>query len=129
MAKHRPNRFSGELQREISDIIKKEINDPRLTLVSVVRVEASPDLTHAKVYVSGMKDDAADGIIAALDSAKGFIRHKLSRILTTRTVPELSFVFDDSIAYGVRMTEFIDKQIRMDEENAAARADEENEGK
>ena len=117
MPKYRPSRFSGELQKEVARIINEEISDPRLNFVSVVKVEVSHDLSHAKVYVSSLINTPQEDLFQALASAKGFIRHKLAKIVQTRIVPELSFVADDSIAYGIKMSETIDRQLEEDRKN------------
>lgn len=129
MGNHRIERLSGEIKRELAGILEREMRDPRLGMISVVSVELAPDGSTAKIYVSpvtvGMDQQA---IAAALDSGKGYIRRELSKRLNTRSVPELHFQVDDSIAYGVRMTRVIDAQIAADEKAAAGRPPEE-EGK
>lgn len=116
MAKYRSDRFANEVQRELAEIIRKEVKDPRLELVSVVSVEAAQDLSSVRVYFSNMGKASAQEVIAALEKCKGFIRMQLGKRLKARIVPELHFVLDDSIAYGVRMTAKINQQI--DEDNA-----------
>ena len=117
MPKYRVDRVSKEIRKEIGDILVQDIKDPRLNFVSVVAVDTAPDLCSAKVYVSSFSDNKKD-TLQALDSAKGYIRHSLGQRLKLRIVPELFFVLDDSIAYGIKMSEIIDKQIKEDEEIA-----------
>ena len=99
----RTDRISVEMQREISDIIKG-LKDPRIGgMISVTRVEVTRDLRYAKMYVSILEDDKAEGVIAALKSGAGFIRRELGHRLSLRYTPELLFVRDQNIAYGVHV--------------------------
>ncbi len=120
MSHFRAGRLSNEIQKEIADIIANEIKDPRMGFVSVLRVEASRDLCSARVFLSSLNDEHKD-ILAALESAKGFIRRGLGKRLRSRVVPELFFHLDDSISYGIKMSEIIDKQIKEDEKAASPR--------
>lgn len=129
MAKHRAERFSGELQRELGAIISREVKDPRLEFVSVVAVDAAPDLTSARVHLSALNNKySADEIKAALNSCSGFIRRELGKRLKARVTPELFFQLDDSIAYAIDMMRRIDAVVAADETAAAGRAPE-DEGK
>jgi len=114
MAKYRSDRFANEVQREIAEIIRKDVKDPRLELVSIVQVEAASDLSSARVYFSNIGGNSNESVISALNSAKGFIRMQLGKRLKARIVPELSFVLDDSIAYGVMMNSKIQQQLSED---------------
>lgn len=120
---HRAERLAHEIQKEVADIIAHEMKDPGMGFVSVLRVEAARDLTSAKVYISAMEDDIAD-TLASLERAKGFIRRELGKRLRSRVVPELFFHVDQSISYGVKMAEIINKQIQEDEAAAAPRSEE-----
>jgi ribosome-binding factor A len=100
----RPERFAHLLKEEISDIIRTEVSDPRIGFISVTDVSVSPDLKNAKIYVSIMgtekqKKDAMQG----LNSASGFIRRQLAGMLEVRSIPEISFVRDDSLERGSRV--------------------------
>jgi len=118
MGKHRADRLSVEIQRVIADIIAKEISDPRLSFVSVLKVDAAKDFSSARVYFSNMGQVPDGDVLAALEKAKGYIRLQLGRTMQARAVPELIFSLDNSIAYGVKMAELINKQIKQDEANA-----------
>lgn len=109
----RSDRVGDEIQRVIADIIQNEIKDPRLpSMVSVVEVRASRDLSHAHVYISVMGDDKAKkDCAAALRSATGFIRREITSRIRLRVSPELHFVFDESIERGIRMTRLIDEAL------------------
>ena len=125
MANHRVARLGGELKRELAAILDREVKDPRLGLVSVVAVDIAPDGCAAHVYISPLTSEhSAADVGAALSSASGYIRRELGHRLKTRAVPELFFHVDESIAYGVRMTTAIDRQIREDEKAAEGRAPE-----
>ena len=114
MAKYRSDRFANEVQREIAEIIRKEIKDPRLELISIVQVESASDLSAVRVYFSNISTNSNDAVCAALNSAKGFIRMQLGKRLKARVVPELTFVLDDSIEYGVMMNSKIQQQLSED---------------
>ncbi len=112
---HRAGRLSGEIQKEIADIIAREVKDPRLSFVTVVNVVADTDLSSAKIYVSLIDPQTKEDVIAALNSAKGFIRSNLAKRLKVRTTPELHFYIDDTISYAIQMSKIIDRQIKEDE--------------
>jgi len=117
MANRRSERYAGEIRREIGEIITEEVKDPRMKFVSVLEVEAARDLSSARVYLTTLNDNK-DEIVDVLNKAKGFIRHQLAQRLKARQIPELIFVMDNSIAYGIKMTAIIAKQVELDE-NAA----------
>lgn len=105
------SRMNGEVQRVLSKIIAQDIKDPRIhPMTSVVSVDVTPDLKYAKVYVSVLgSDEERESTSAGLKSAASHIRSKLARNLNLRNTPELTFVMDDSIAYGVNMSHRIDE--------------------
>ena len=99
------SRINGEVQRELSRIISREIKDPRIhPMTSVVSVEVTPDLKFAKVYVSVLGDE-----MDRENTREGLIRSQLAKSLNLRNTPELHFVIDDSIEYGVNMSKRIDE--------------------
>ena len=104
-------RINGEVQRELSNIIRGEIKDPRITpLTSVVAVEVAPDLKTCKAYISVLGDEESQAkTLAGLKSAEGFIRSKLAKTVNLRNTPEIRFVLDQSIEYGVKMSKMIDE--------------------
>jgi len=106
-------RINNEVQRVLAEIIRGGIKDPRVSpLTSVVAVEVTPDLKHCKAYISCLGDDAqAKDTLAGLKSATGYIRNQLAREINLRNTPDLTFVLDQSIAYGVNMTRKIDEVI------------------
>ena len=103
-------RINGEVQRELSNIIREEIKDPRIGIMtSVTAVEVTPDLKYCKAYISVLGDEKAKAdTLAGLKSASGFIRRQLAKTINLRNTPELTFVIDESIEYGVRMSKLID---------------------
>ena len=118
-------RVNGEVQRELSNIIRGEIKDPRINpLTSVVAVEVAPDLKSCKAFVSVLGDEQSQkDTLAGLRSAEGFIRTKLAKTINLRNTPEIRFVLDQSIEYGVHMSRLIDevtKDLRASDEADAA---------
>ena len=103
-------RVNGEVQRELSRIISLEIKDPRIApMTSVVAVEVAPDLKSCKAYISVLGDEQAQqDTLAGLKSAVGYIRRELARTINLRNTPEIRFVLDQSIEYGVNMSKLID---------------------
>lgn len=113
-------RINGEVQRELSRLIATEIKDPRINpMTSVVAVEVAPDLKNAKVYISVLGDEESrEATYQGLKSAASFMRSQLARTINLRNTPELHFVMDQSIEYGVAMSKLIDdvnKDIKEDE--------------
>ena len=114
---HRMERVNTLIQREISELILRELRDPRLDeFVSVTEVSVSPDLRYAKVFVSSMggKQDE-EQVLAALNSASGFLRSGLAKRIKMRFTPELHFVWDSSIEHGDRILRLID-QVNAEKE-------------
>ena len=105
------SRMNGEVQREISRIIAREIKDPRIhPMTSVVSVEVTPDLKYAKVFVSVLgNDEEKEQTRIGLKRAASHVRSQLAKSLNLRNTPELTFVMDDSIEYGVNMSKRIDE--------------------
>ena len=104
-------RINEEVHRELSNIIRSEIKDPRINpMTSVVAVEVAPDLKSAKAYISVLGDEKSQkDTLAGLTSAEGYIRRELARTLNLRNTPEIRFVLDQSIEYGVNMSKKIDE--------------------
>ena len=118
-------RINGEVQRELSQIIRMEIKDPRISMMaSVTAAEVAPDLKTCRAYISVLGDEKAKAdTLAGLRSAEGYIRRLLAKNVNLRNTPEIQFVLDESIEYGMNMSKLIDdvNQGRHEEE------DEENE--
>lgn len=105
------SRMNGEVQRALSNIIAQDIKDPRIhPMTSVVSVEVTPDLKYAKVFVSVLGDEKdREETARGLTSAASHIRSQLAKNLNLRNTPELTFVMDDSIEYGINMSKKIDE--------------------
>ncbi len=103
-------RINGEVRRVLSSIIQNDIKDPRIhPMTSVVEVEVAPDLKSAKAYISVLGDEEAQkDTLAGLKSAEGYIRRELARTVNLRNTPEIRFIMDQSIEYGVHMSRLID---------------------
>lgn len=109
----RTRRVGEQLQRELATLIRDEIDDPRLGLVSISGVEVSRDFSHAKVFFSTLgSDKEADDSLAVLQGAAGFLRRLLGQRLTLRNVPQLHFRQDHSLADGARLSALIDSAVR-----------------
>lgn len=104
-------RVNSEVQRELSEIISRELKDPRIhPMTTVVAVEVTPDLKLCKAYISVLGDEeAGKDTIKGLKNAVGFIRTQLARRINLRNTPEITFILDQSIEYGVNMTRPIDE--------------------
>ena len=111
-------RINGEVQKELSNIIRGEVKDPRIhPMTSVLRVQVAPDLKSCKAYISVLGDgEARKETLAGLRAAEGFIRRQLAHGLNLRNTPEITFVMDESIEYGVAMSHRIDEVIQADQE-------------
>ena len=109
-------RINGEVQKELAEIIRGEIKDPRIShLTSVISVEVAPDLKTCKAWISVYGDDhVAEDTLAGLRSAEGYIRRELARRINLRNTPEIRFIVDQSIAYGVKMSKLIDEVAKSD---------------
>lgn len=121
-------RINGEVQKELSTLISREIKDPRISpMTSVVDVEVSPDLKTAKVYISVLGDsEAKESTLKGLKSAASFIRGQLAKSLNLRNTPELTFIIDNSIEYGVNMSKLID-EISMKSSDSSENLEDEKE--
>ena len=117
-------RVNGEVHRVLAEVIRSEIKDPRINpMTSVVAVEVAPDLKTCKAWISVLGDEKAQAdTLAGLKSAEGYIRNQLARTINLRNTPQITFIMDQSIAYGVNMSKLIDevnKDMRASEENAS----------
>ncbi|MCL2604743.1 MAG: 30S ribosome-binding factor RbfA [Defluviitaleaceae bacterium] len=109
--KARQIRINDEVARTAANIIRTELSDPRIgTVVSVIRAEVTADLKFCKIWVSVPGDEAQQNeTMAALTKATGFIRRRIAETVNLRHTPEITFIYDDSIAYGMRMRKLIDE--------------------
>lgn len=109
-------RINGEVLKELSSIIQNEIKDPRIApMTSVMAVEVAPDLKTCKAYISVLGgEQAKEDTMAGLKSAVGYIRRQLAKNMNLRNTPEIRFLLDESIEYGVSMSKLIDEVTRKD---------------
>ena len=116
-------RINEEVHRELSNIIRSEIKDPRINpMTSVVAVEVAPDLKSAKAYISVLGDEKSQkDTLAGLTSAEGYIRRELAKSVNLRNTPQIRFIMDQSIEYGVNMSKMIDDVCEQDESKAKIR--------
>ena len=117
MASNRIGRINEEIQKELSSLIRN-LKDPRVqnTMISITHVETTPDLRYAKVYVSFLQEEKAEGAMKGLKSAGGYLRRELGNALKLRYTPELVWALDDSITYGAKMLRLINSlEVPADE--------------
>ena len=116
MSYQRIDRISEEVRREVDAIIREELGDPRIGgTFSITRAEVTGDLRYARIYVSVLEDDRRDELMEALKSAKGFIRRSLGKRMIIRYTPELIFVSDRNIAYGVHIAKVLADTIQSED--------------
>ena len=107
MASNRIGRINEEIQRELAELIRS-LKDPRVqTMISITRVDTTPDLRYSKIYVSVLDKNQEKDVLKGLKSASGFLRRELGHALQLRYTPELQFIADDSIAYGAHILEVL----------------------
>ena len=111
-------RINSEVQRELANLIRSEIKDPRVgPMTCVTDVEVAPDLKTCKVWISTLGDDEArEGTLKGLKNAEGFLRSQLAKNLNLRNTPELRFISDTSIEYGMKMNKLLDDVKAPDDE-------------
>ena len=120
MASNRINRINEEIQKELSNLLRT-VKDPRVqdTMISITRVETTPDLRYTKVYVSFLQQENTKAAMAGLKSAAGFLRRQLGSNLKLRYAPEIVWALDDSITYGAHMLNLINSLgVKHDDEDA-----------
>jgi len=118
MASKRINGINQEIQKELSELLRT-VKDPRVqnVMISITRVETTPDLRYTKVYVSFLQAEKAEEAMKGLKSAAGFLRRQMAANLQLRYAPEIVWALDDSITYGAKMLELINSLgVKQDEE-------------
>jgi ribosome-binding factor A len=110
----RADRISGQIRRDLAEIIRGELKDPRVGMISLTAVEVTPDYAHARVFFTTLDVSHLPEIQSGLARAAGFLRHELGRRIRIHTLPELHFIHDDSLERGATLSRLIDE--------AAARA-------
>ena len=111
----RTRRIADQIQRELSEIIRLELKDPRVGMITLTGVEVTSDHAHAKVFFTRLGDAAGnDAVIAGLERAAGFLRTELAHRMRLRTTPQLHFEYDVSVERGVRLSNLIDAAVAQD---------------
>lgn len=119
MSSNRINRINEEIQKELSALLRT-VKDPRVqdTMISITRVETTPDLRYTKVYVSFLQEERVKDAMAGLKSAAGYLRRQLGHNLQLRYSPEIVWSEDDSITYGAKMLKLINSlEVHHDEDS------------
>ena len=113
----RTDRVAQQMQREIAELVRLQINDPRVRLVTITGVEVAGDYSHAKVFftrLDGKHEEAQQG----LESASGFLRKHLAHSIKLRIMPQLHFVYDSSVERGSHLSQLIDQAIASDKQHS-----------
>lgn len=111
----RSRRVADEIQRELAEVIRLELKDPRVGLITVTGVEVTSDLEHAKVFVTSLNPQAThEDVLAGLKRAGGFLRSRLAHRMKLRLVPQLTFAYDESVEQGMHLSQLIDQAIAED---------------
>ena len=119
MASNRINRINEEIQKELSSLLRT-LKDSRVqdTMISITRVETTPDLRYTKVYVSFLQEERVNDAMKGLKSAAGYLRRQLAQNLQLRYAPEIVWALDDSITYGAKMLKLINSLGVSNDEDA-----------
>jgi ribosome-binding factor A len=113
------SRLAEQIQRDLAEIVRLELKDRRVGMITLTGVELSADQSHAKVFFTSLADAGAlQHTQVALDHASGFLRSQLAHALKTRTVPQLHFVYDESVERGARLSRLIDEAVASDLRNS-----------
>jgi ribosome-binding factor A len=105
----RSDRVAEQVRRDLADLIRTELKDPRVGMISLTAVELTPDYAHAKVFYATLNSDHLEEIERGLKRASGFLRRELGRRIHIHTLPELHFIYDNSIEHGASMSLLIDQ--------------------
>lgn len=115
----RSQRVTEQILRELAELIRLEVKDPRVGFITLTDVEITPDYAHAKVYFTSLKgEEGLEETLVGLRRASGFLRRELGRRVRIHTTPELHFHYDQSVERGSHMSQLIDKVVREDEARA-----------
>ena len=107
----RPQRLGDLIQREVSELIRLELRDPRVGMLTITSVDVSPDLSHAKVFFTLLEKDKLEDTLHGLKRSAGFLRSQLAKRIKMYTTPELRFEYDESVERGDRISRLIDAAI------------------
>jgi len=117
----RKDRINEQIRRELAELIRAEVKDPRVGMVSITEVEVTPDYAHARVYFSTLADETKIAEVAlGLQKASGFLRRELGRRVRIHTTPQLHFIHDTSLERGADLSRLIDEASRLSDQSAQA---------
>jgi ribosome-binding factor A len=108
----RPQRLGDLIQREVSDLIRLEVRDPRVGMITITSVDVSPDITHAKIFFTMLDKQKLPETLEGLRRSAGFLRAQLAKRIQMYTTPELRFVYDESVERGDRLSRLIDSALK-----------------
>ena len=115
----RRDRVAEQVRREIAELIRSELKDPRVGMISITDVEVTPDYAHAKVFFSTLGGAAqVPDVLAGLGKASGFLRRELGKRIRIHTTPQLHFVFDQSLERGMDMDQLIREAVSLSDQSA-----------
>ena len=115
----RSERLASQIQRELARLLQTGLKDPGLGAPSILEVQVSKDLAHARVYFSLLDPAQADDCLAALQRAAGFLQREIGKTLKSRVTPKLSFFYDDTDIRGRQLSDLIDAAVASDKSRAA----------
>jgi ribosome-binding factor A len=107
----RPQRLGDLIQREVSELIRMEVRDPRVGMITITSVDVSPDITHAKIFFTVLEKEKLPDTLEGLKRSAGFLRAQLAKRIKMYTTPELRFVYDESVERGDRISRLIDSVL------------------
>jgi ribosome-binding factor A len=108
----RPQKLGDLIQREVSDLIRLELRDPRVGMITITSVDVSPDMTHAKIFFTVLEKEKLQDTLTGLKRSAGFLRAQLAKRVQMYTTPELRFVYDESVERGDRLSRLIDAALK-----------------
>jgi len=108
----RPQRLGDLIQREVSELIRMEVRDPRVGMITITSVDVSPDITHAKIFFTVLEKEKLPATLEGLKRSAGFLRAQLAKRIKMYTTPELRFVYDESVERGDRLSRLIDAALK-----------------
>ena len=107
----RPRKLGDQIQRELSDLLARELRDPRVGMITITSVDVSPDISHAKVFFTLLEKEKLADTVHGLRRAAGFLRTQLAKRIKLYTTPELRFEYDESVERGDRLSRLIDSAL------------------
>ena len=108
----RPQRLGDLIQREVSELIRLEVRDPRVGMITITSVDVSPDIAHAKIFFTVLEKEKLQDTLEGLKRSAGFLRAQLAKRIKMYTTPELRFVYDESVERGDRLSRLIDAALK-----------------